>query len=274
MSSLLQFFVRFSSFFIFLLLETISFFFIIREHAFQNAGFINSSNEAVGRIYESYNNSKEYLYLRTINDSLRDENARLRAGQFASFRDEKFSVDANCNPDFSQIYTFLSAKVINKTIDKTNNYITINRGSKQGIEKDMGVITDQGIVGIVKDVSEHFSVVMTILHKDSKISVKIGNSSYTGSLVWQGKDPRVAQILNVPNHVKASVGDTVFTTGYSSIFPENIMVGRIKEARVPSGSNFYEMSITLSTNFEALPYVYIVNYMMKKEQSQLEKAND
>jgi rod shape-determining protein MreC len=274
MRSLFQFFVRFSSFFIFLILEVIAFVFIIRDHAYQNAGFVNSANEVVGRTYESINNTKEYLRLKEINDSLRDENARLRGAQFASYRDETYTVDANCNNDFSQIYTFISAKVINKTTDKANNYITINRGSKQGIKKDMGVITDHGIVGIVTTVSEHFAVVMTVLHKDSKISVKIGQSNYTGSLVWEGKNPRECDVVNVPNHVKVAVGDTVYSTGYSSIFPENIMVGRIKKATVPSGSNFYEITVTLSTNFESLPYVYVVNYLYKKEQAEVEQNND
>ena len=265
MRSLFQFFVRFSSFFIFLILEVIAFVFIIRDHAFQNAGFINSANEVTGRVYQSVNNSREYLHLREINDSLRDENARLRAGQISAFRDEKIVKDDNCDSNFTQIYSFISAKVINNTTDKATNYITINRGRKHGIEKDMGVITNNGVVGIVKDVSDNFAVIMSALHKDSKISVKIGNSNYSGSMVWQGKDPRVAQVMNVPNHVKVAVGDTVYTTGYSSIFPENIMAGRVKQARVPSGSNFYEISVTLSANFEALPYVYVVNYLKKKE---------
>jgi rod shape-determining protein MreC len=272
MRNLFQFFVQFSSLIIFLILEVFSLVLVVRHHSFQNAGFVNSANDVAGRSFDTYHNFTEYLHLKAINDSLVRENAILKGTQFSAYRGETYTLDADCNQEFTQIYTYISAKVINKTTDKANNYILLNRGSDHKIARDMGVIASNGVVGIVKDVSAHFSVIMPVIHKDSKISVKIGQSAYTGSLQWQGPDPKLAQVMNVPNHVKLKEGDTVFTSGYSSIFPENIMVGTIAKHKMPSGSNFHEITVRLSTNFEALPYVYVVNYLLKQEQQALEDS--
>ncbi|MDX2003123.1 MAG: rod shape-determining protein MreC [Chitinophagales bacterium] len=272
MRNLFQFFVRYSSLFIFIMLEGVSLTLAIRYHSYHRTSFVNAANHFAGNVFNSYHNFTEYLSLKTVNDSLVRENALLKARQLSSFRDECVSIDSVKNEDLTQIYAYIGAKVINKTTDKANNYILLNRGSRHGIKRDMGVIAAQGVVGVVIDASDHFSVVMPVLHKDSKTSVKIGQSAYTGSLQWQGPSPYYADVLNVPNHVKVKTGDTVYTSGYSSIYPEDIMVGVIKKHRIPSGSNFHEITVKLSTNFEALPYVYVVNYLLKQEQQALEDS--
>jgi rod shape-determining protein MreC len=170
-----------------------------------------------------------------------------------------------------QQYSFITAKVINNSVNRRNNYLTLNAGSLQGIKPEMGVISSEGIVGIVKDTSKHFCSVMSFLHKDSKISAKLKKSGYIGSLVWDGYDASRASLKDIALHVQFAKGDTIVTSSYSSIFPEDIMIGRVEDFETKAGDNFYDITIRLSTDFSKLSYVYIVNNVLKEEQQQLEQ---
>jgi rod shape-determining protein MreC len=169
-----------------------------------------------------------------------------------------------------QQYTYITARVINNSVNRRNNYLTLDKGSLQGIEKDMGVISSSGVVGIVKDVSKHYCTVMSVLHKNTRISARFNHNNYFGSPVWDGNDSREATLLDIAKHVKFSVGDTLVTTVFSSIFPEGVMVGVVKESNIKKGDNFYKITVNLSANFLNLSHVYIVNNLLKKEQQELE----
>ncbi len=270
MRNLLAFFVRYNSFFIFLALEVICFVFIFQLNYYHKVSFVSAANNFSGNVYSSYSEFTDYLNLAKVNDSLSRENALLRSQLMGSYWDTEVKKDVACDVNMVQAYQFFSAKVISNSTQGASNYLVINRGSKHGVKPNMGVVVSNGIVGIVMDVSENFATIMSVLHKDSKVSVKIKGLNYSGSLSWPGGDSRYALVKNVPKHVKIEPGDTIVTSGYSSIFPENIMVGNIESFEIPSGSNFYEITIKLSTTFETLDYVYVVNYLFSKEQRQLE----
>lgn len=272
MRNLLAFFVRYNSFFIFLTLEVICFVFIVQLNYYHKVTFVSAANKLSGNIYSSYSSFTDYLNLAQVNDSLSRENALLRSQLMSSYWDVEVRKDVACDVNMVQAYQYFDAKVISNTTQSVSNYLVINKGYKHGVRENMGVVVPNGVVGIVMDVSENFATIMSVLHKDSKVSVKIKDlNSYTGSLIWTGGDSRYAVVKGIPKHVKLHPGDSIVTSGYSTIFPENIMMGNIESFEIPSGSNFYDINIKLSTTFETIEYVYVVNYLFRKEQQELEE---
>ena len=265
MKNLILFFVRFYAFFLFLGLELISFSLIFQNNKFQRANFINSANYFSGILFTAKSEVTDYLYLKRINKELAQENAGLRSDKKSLSVEQAAALNAIH-------YKFISAKVINNSIYKANNYITLNKGSNDGVDIVRGVINNEGIVGIVKNVSPHFSSVMSLLHQSIRISVKIKQTNYLGSLRWMGPDPRVAILTDIPKHVSISKGNAVVTSGYSTFFPENVAIGQVQSFELEKGSNFYRIKVLLSTDFGKLNYAYIVNYKLKTEQLELEKA--
>ena len=260
-------------FFLFIALESVAFYLIIRNNRFQNAGFFNSSNAVTGNVYQSYSNVTDYLYLKKDNELLAAQVARfktLSSGSFITLKNNELAINDSV---YKQKYTYNYAKVINNSINKRNNFLTLNAGSLQHIEPEMAVIAAGGVVGIVKDVSENYCSVMSLLNKNTMISCKLKKSGYLGSVVWAGGDPTTARLDDVPKHAVINVGDTVITSGASPIFPEGVMVGFIKNFELREGDNFYFAEVSLSTDFGRLSYVYVVKNLMKEEQRNLEKAS-
>lgn len=271
MRNLLSFFLRYNSLFIFFTLEVICLTLVFRLNYYHKVSFVSATNNFTGGIYSSYTSFTDYLNLAQVNDSLSRENALLRSKLLSSYWDTEVRKDVACDVNMVQAYQFFDAKVISNSTNKASNYLVINKGSKHGVKPNMGVVVPKGVVGIVMDVSENFATIMSVLHKDSKVSVKLKGPGNSGSLTWPGGDSRYALVKNVPVHVNIQPGDTIVTSGYSSIFPENIMVGTIESFESPSGSNFYDISIKLATDFETLEYVYVVNYLFSEEQDKLEE---
>lgn len=270
MRNLIAFFLRYNSFFIFLLLEVVCLTLAFRFNTYHKVSFVNASSNFVGNIYNSYTNFTDYLNLAQVNDSLSRENALLRSQLLSAYWNTEVNYDIACDINMVQAYQFFDAKIISNSTTKSSNYLVINKGRKHGVAKNMGVVTANSIVGIVMDVSENFATIMSVLHKDSKVSVKLKGLKYSGSLIWGGGDSRYALVKNIPKHVPIEQGDTIVTSGYSSIFPENIMVGTIDSYDMASGDNFYLIKIRLSTNYETIEYVDVVNYLFSTEQNQLE----
>lgn len=219
---------------------------------------------------EGVNYINEYVNLKTTNSILAHENAQLRSLLPEAYY-ESGEVRNIVNDTIKHHqYVFITAKVINNSINRRNNYLTLNKGSLQGIKPEMGVITTEGIVGIVKNVSKHYCTVMSLLHKDMRVSAKFKNNNYFGSLSWQGSDPGMAELKDIAKHVTFNTGDTVVTTSYSTVFPENIMVGTVQGHDANTGNNFYTIHIRLSVDFSNLAYVYVVNNILKSEQQEVE----
>lgn len=274
MRNLWIFFLRYYAIFLFLFLEVIAFTLIINNNSYQGASYFNSANIVAANIYSSLSDVESYVHLKSVNDSLAIENARLK-NQLISERYSNKVVKGSIGDTAGiQRYKYLQAKVVNNTTMKRNNYITLDKGYIHGVRKNMGVICGDGIVGIVKDVSEHFSTVISFLHKDSKLSAQLNSTKDFGSLVWEGVNPREGLLKDIPTHVKITTGDSVTTTGFSSIFPEGVMIGKVKNAEQKSGDNFHNVEVSLSTNFSTLRYVYVVTDILSTEKIRLEAKEE
>ncbi|MGN7986867.1 rod shape-determining protein MreC [Pedobacter jeongneungensis] len=272
MRNLWIFISRYNAFFLFIIFFTIGLYLTVKNNSYQRSVTLNSTNEVVGTAYERLNVFKRYLNLGMVNDSLAAENAKLKSKLLSlttvdTAKDVKV-IDTLTNQD----YTYLAAKVIKNSITLRNNIMTINKGSIDGIKAGMAVIAPQkGVVGFIRDVSEHLATIQSLLHKDTKISVTLKKNNALGSLVWgDGNfDIKKAFIKEVPNHIKMYVGDTIVTSGFAS-FPKGILVGRISKPNVATNDNFLSGELNLFTDFSTLQYVYVVKYKKAEEQKALE----
>lgn len=272
MRNLILFLTRNYYIILFLSLESLSIFLLIQNNHFQRAHFLNSSNVIAGNIYETYSGITDYFGLETTNKKLAEENAVLRNQLRQSFSSETNPSITVKNNLTKQQYVYLVAKVVNNSTNRKKNYLTLNLGSKQGVKTEMAVISSDGIVGIVRDVSDNFCSVMSVLHDNTRIPVNIKKFGENSILTWNNNDEWHASMERIPSHLQLSKGDTVVTSSYSSIFPEGIMVGTIESFEKIAGNTFYNVTIKLSTDFNRLSYVNVVSNLMKDEQTTLEKA--
>lgn len=269
MRHLFAYIIKHYFFFLFLFLEIIAFSFIVQNN-YQRATFLNSSGRVTGTVFNTFNNIAEYFTLKKSNIILVDENARLRESQIEAFR----TTDTMVYFQHDSLFKYISAKVISITINKQKNYLMLNKGKLHGIEKDMGVITSNGIVGTVIDVSDNFSRVMSILHENNKINARIKKNDHIGNVEWDGKYYGQGLLTDIPTHVNLYKGDTIITSGNSFIFPEGILVGTVDENIVDKGDKFNKAKINFSVDYNSLYYVYVIVNLMKEEQLNLETQND
>ncbi len=233
---------------------------------------LNASNAVVANIMEGVSYVKEYINLKANNEQLARENAQLQSKLASALYISEFKRDSVNDSIYIQQYTYITAKVINNSVNKRNNYITLDKGSLQGIKPEMGVITSRGLVGIVKQVSPRFCTVMSVLHKDTRISAKFKKNEFFGSLVWNGEDPQYATLREIDKTVPVKKGDTIVSTSFSSIYPSGIFIGVVEKSELESGSNFHNIQVKLSTSFNNLNYVYVIDHLLKNEQRGLEEA--
>lgn len=268
MEQLLRFLTRYGATFLFILLEALSFIVVVNQNSFQHAAFLSSSNQWAAALLNAENGVTSYFGLESTNRQLAVENTALKneltqlRGQLESKHD---SVQGMLQIAPDQAYHYIMAKVIGNSINRLQNYITLNRGSLAGIRPEMGVVNNQGVVGIVTAVSPHYSVVMSLLNSKSQLSCKDKRTQDFGRLVWDGVDSRYAQWLEVPRHAEIHVGDTVITSGFSAIFPEGIPVGVVTKAERPLTSSYYDIDVKLFTDFGRLTYVNVIQYQNLEE---------
>lgn len=272
MRNLWIFVSRYNAFFLFIIFFLIGIYLTVKNNSYQRSVTLNSSNEVVGNAYERLNIFKRYLNLGMVNDSLAAENAKLK-GQLLAITTVDTAKDVKIVDTLTdQQYTYLAAKVVKNSVTLRNNIMTINKGSLDGIKNGMAVIAPQrGVVGLIRDVSEHLATIQSLLHKDTRISVTLKKNHALGSLVWgEGNfDIRKAFIKEVPNHIKMYVGDSVVTSGYGS-FPAGIFVGRVIKPNVATNDNFLSGELNLATDFSTLQYVYVIKDKKAEEQKALE----
>lgn len=275
MYNLIIFIKKRANFFLFIFLEVICFALIFRNNSFQRSAFINSANTFSGSVLYLVADIREYLYLKEVNEQLVAENARLHSLSPESLNKTMAENNSITIKDtlLKQQYNYINAKIINNSVNKRNNYITLNKGSKHGIKPEVAVMGSNGIVGITKDVSENFTSVLSILNKDAKISAKLKKNNYFGSMSWEGDDYRFGTLTDIPTHVNVKVGDTIVTNSFSSIFPENILIGTIYGIEKDEGGNFFKLKIKYSTNFKNVTHVYVVTNLLKDERKILEEKS-
>ena len=265
MQQIINFVIRYKNFLIYIFLLTISLAFTVQSHSYHQSRFLNSSHWISGNIYKTSNNIFSYFNLNRENKKLVEENKRLRNLLFNRNSTDSIKVDST-----KIKYTIATGQVIKNSYANPRNYITIDKGTNDSIRPDMGVITSEGILGIVESTSNNFATVQSILNKRSSINAKIKNTNHFGSLVWDTKIYNVVQLIDIPRLVPLTVGDTIVTGGMSSIFPENIPIGIIKKFNLGGSRGFYSIDIALFNNMTNIKNVYIINNTDRQEILQLE----
>lgn len=235
MRNLLIFITKYNAFFLFLIFEISSLIIYIKYNSFQKATFISSTSKITGGLYMQVDQLKGYLSLKEVNDSLAHENARLRNQLKSSFYVDSVSKHEVKDTVYKQQYTYIEAKVVNNSVNRSNNYLTIDKGSMQGIAKGMGVICGSGLVGKVVFVGEHLSVVQSLLHKDSRFSAMLAKEKELGYIEWSDDlDPRKGILKDVSNNAQPKVGEPVVTSQYS-LFPAGIPIGKVSSLHTKGG---------------------------------------
>ncbi|WP_026450487.1 rod shape-determining protein MreC [Aequorivita capsosiphonis] len=269
MQQIIFFFIRNKNFLLFAVLFTISVALTIQTHNYHNDKFISSANFVTGGVYTFRNNITDYFALRTENDDLLEENLLLRKKL-----DHLKDIVAAPIPDSTVIpskFEYFAARVINNNYANTKNQLTLDKGRNDGLSIDLGVISSKGIVGILSDISNNYATVQSILNTKSRINAKHKISGHFGSLKWNTKDPNVVQLIDIPRLAEIEKGDTIVTGGRSTIFPEGILIGTVKDFHLDNDDNYYYVNIQLFNDMTSLEHVYLIENNDAQEIKELEK---
>lgn len=269
---------RYFNFIAFLILQGLSISILVNYNKTHNAIFDNYANELSGGINKKLNGIEYFFSLNKTNQKLAEENARLRNLLASNFEKLDSSI-TNYTDTLQQDttgkvrkYYWMPAKVVGNTVTSQTNYLILERGSNQGVKKDMAVISPEGAIGIVVFVSENYSKVMSLLHRNSRVSAMLKKGSISGSVEWDGKNPSFLTLKNIPKSAVVAKGDTVLTSNYSANFPSKIMLGKVEELSSDKSSNFYTIKIKTAVNFYNIQYAYVVVNSMWEEKKKVEET--
>lgn len=275
MRNLLNFLLKYNHWFLFILLEVISFVLLFRFNNYQGSVFFTSSNALVGGVYELAGQVTGYFHLKETNEDLVQENVSLRL-QTEALREalREYTNDTTAieriRQEALQEYDMCKAKVINNSLIYSDNYLTINKGREDGVREDMGVISGNGLVGIVYQASDHYSVVIPVLNSKSNISCKVKRSEYFGFLSWDGISSEYAIVRDMPRHSVISLGDTIVTSGHSAVFPTGVPVGIVEDISDSNDGLSYRVKVRLFTDYARLKDVCVIEKKGRQEQEELE----
>ena len=279
MRNLLNFLIKYNYWFLFLLLEVASFILLFRFNHYQQSVYFTSANGVAGKVYEISGGITSYFHLKTANEDLLDRNMWLE--QRLSFLEnvlKEKGLDSARLYSMERLapteYQIFKANVIKNSLNKADNYITLDRGTTEGIRTEMGVVDANGVVGIVYKTSPHYSLVIPLLNSKSSISCKIVGSDYFGYLKWEGGNSRFAYLKDLPRHAEFNLGDTVVTSGYSTVFPEGVMVGTVDDMSDSHDGLSYLLKIKLATDFGKVSNVRVISRNGQDEQKALESRAD
>lgn len=272
MRGLFQLFAAYGGFLLFVLLETVSIAMIVQFNHRQGEIASNSWGLFTAYVDHASDWVKDYPSLKNEVFKLQAKNIKLMEQLDNARYANALYRDSVSRDSIDPLYTFIGANVISNSIISNNNWLRLDRGSSHGVKPHMGVISDGGIVGIVRNTTEHYSRVMSVLHSQARINASIRTSNYFGTLTWDGKDPLFMQLNAIPRHAEFEVGDTVETNGYSQIFPEGILIGTIEAKEKVEGDNFFNVKVRLFNDISKVKYVYVVNNLMREEHEELDQA--
>ncbi|MBU2995456.1 rod shape-determining protein MreC [Cellulophaga baltica] len=270
MQRIINFIIRNKNLLLYLFLFAISLAFTIQSHSYHQSKYFNSANSITGGIYNTSNSFSSYINLKKENEKLVQENMQLRNYLMNKEYNVEIPIDSTAFDSIFLDYTIIGSRIIKNSYSHLDNYITLNKGSEDGIKQDMGVVTPTGILGIVENTSKHFSRVQSVLNRKSNLNAKIKHTNNFGSLIWNTKDYNTVQLVDIPRRVKLKVGDTILTGASSSIFPENIPIGTIKAFDLNTSKSSYSIDITLFNDMSNIKNVYIINNKNRLEIEQLE----
>lgn len=275
MRHLLRFLIRYNYWFLFILLELIAFGLLVRFNTYQRGAFFTSANVVVGKVYEISSKVSSYFHLKSANEDLLDRNVELEQrislleNALRKYQPDSIAMIGELNSG-NNLYTVYKAHVINNSLNKADNYITLDKGASDGIKPEMGVVDGRGVVGIVYQTSPAYSLVISLLNSKSNISCKIKSSEYFGYLRWEGMDSRFAYLKDLPRHAEFNLGDTVITSGHSAVFPEGVIVGVVDDMEDSNDGLSYNLKVKLAADFGKLGAVRILSREGQKEQRELE----
>lgn len=260
MYSLLRFLKKYSYILMFLILEVLCIIMLINNLPYQKRKLTKVGNAISGRFFKTKTNLTDYFSLREENQLMMEHNAFLMSQLY------KINADTNLVSDsLSCDFNFITAKVINNSINNVNNYLLIDKGRKDGIYKDMGVICENGIVGKVVNVTEHYASVMSMLHTYSMVSARFIDNQHIANVSWDDIDYRFGTVNDIPLHLELKKGDTLVTSGFSNIYPADIMIGTIEEKLEAESKDFDVAKIRFSTNFSTLRHVFVIENLHQTE---------
>jgi rod shape-determining protein MreC len=257
-----------------LILEFFALFFTIQTHSYHRSKFVNSANSITGGFYNKISYINDFFNLKSENQRLLEENTALKnILAVESINIDSISKQLLDSTKYFRRFTYSSAKIINNNFTKRNNFLLIDKGFKNGIASEMAVVNSKGIVGVTKSVSKYNSTVISVLNKYSQINVKIKGNDHFGTLSWNGKDYRTIQLKDLPRQALIKVGDTIITGGKSTIFPEGILVGVVKDF-VISNKVFEKIDVTLFNDMSSISNVNIIDNLQKEDIQKLETENN
>ena len=270
MQSLLKFILRYGNFLLFLLLEVAAFLLVVWSNAYPRSSALSTANRLVAWQYEMVAEVTGYFGLKGVNERLAAENASLRSriennGQWEeSVADSTKIVSTNSKSPFKgdlegPRIIYREGKVVQMTMNGMRNYLTINRGEEDGVEEGMGVRNEEGAVGIVATVGKHYAVVLPLINIETHLSCRFLKNDYIGTLQWDGRDTRFAELADVATHLEVNVGDTIVTSGLSTSFPAGVPVGVVEECRLEEGASYYTVRVRLATDFRRLRYIEVID---------------
>lgn len=277
MRNLLEFLAKYNHWFVFLILEVVSMVLLFQYNSYQGSAWFSSANAVTGKLYEWDANVETFFSLTKVNQELTQRNAYLEQ-EVQKLSDSLVSVTKDSSiyhrDQFALLrnYRLIPAKVVANSVDKPGNLMTIDKGSADGIHKDMGVISGTGVVGIVYLVAEHYAIVIPVLNTKSNISCMIQNRGYFGYLRWKGGVSDLAYLEEVPRHAHFKLGDNVVTSGYSAVFPPGVRVGRILHVFNSADGLSYRVQLRLSTDFARLRDVCVIDDAAMKERLEIMRA--
>ena len=279
MRNLLNFLLKYNYWFLFILLEVICFVLLFRFNNYQQSVYFTSANVVTGKVYEVSGSVSSYFHLKSVNEDLLDRNMLLEQ-QIANLENalrerqvDSVIVNSIRNLD-NKDYQIFKAHVIRNSLNQADNYITLDKGSSSGIRPEMGVVDGNGVVGIVYKTSPNYSLVISVLNSKSSISCKIVGSEYFGYLKWEHGDSRYAYLKDLPRHAEFNLGDTVVTSGYSTVFPAGVMVGTVDDMSDSNDGLSYLLKIKLATDFGKVSNVRVIARTGQEEQKALEKEEE
>jgi rod shape-determining protein MreC len=248
---------------------------LFNSNPYQHSLYLTSAGKIASSVYSTASNVTGYFHLRDINEDLQKRNTALELeilglkGQLRAVSEKIYGDTLSVDTPLMN-YNFIIAHVINNSIARARNYITIEKGYDDGVKSEMGVVDQNGVIGIVNEVGPHTARIISLLNPDLRLSCKVKGSDAFGSLVWDGKNPNEALLEELPRHVPFHEGDTIVTSGFSGVFPEGIQVGTILTRSKDDDDNFYTLRIKLLTDFSTLSTVRVIENMLSDELKQIE----
>lgn len=272
MQQIISFLLKNKNFLLYLFLLAFSLVFTIQSHSYHRSKFVNSANFLSGGIYNNLSSVQDYFKLKSRNQDLIEENARLR--QLLQSSTSSLPVIPEPVIDTAATYSFLPARVIKNSYSKTDNIITIKKGKRDSIVPDMGVITSKGIVGITDNTSSSYSTIISVLNSNFQTSAKLKKSNHFGTLQWDGKDPNIVQVRDIQEQAPVAIGDTLETSGRSVIFPQGISIGTVQNKTLDASENFYTLTVRLFNDMTDLGHVYVIKNKDLIELQELENQSE